>query len=144
MKTQPHNFLRRPLRVGGFAAILVSGIAIASLAISSQIFNGAFEAPVPPKAIAAPVLATPNAYTYRCDDCGVIESMRKVDTPDDHSGVGAPGRTAAGERGALEAGSLRNYEITIRMQDGSVRVIREAKSAHWRHGEPVTLIAGAD
>jgi len=144
MKTQQHNFLRRPLLVGGFAAILVSGIAIASLATSSQVFNGAFEAPVPPKAVAAPGLATPHAYTYRCDDCGIIESMRKIDTPDDLSGVGAPRRTAPGKRGAIEGEPLRNYEITIRMQDGSVRVIREAKSAYWRHGEPVTLIAGAD
>ncbi|HUX26616.1 MAG TPA: hypothetical protein VMV87_18605, partial [Burkholderiales bacterium] len=81
MKTQQHNFLRRPLLVGGFAAILVSGVAIASLATSSQVFNGAFGAPLPPKAVAAPRLATPHAYTYRCDDCGIIESMRKIDTP---------------------------------------------------------------
>jgi hypothetical protein len=139
MKTQQHNFLRRPLLVGGFAAIMVGGIAIASLAISSQAFNGAFEAPVPPKVVAAQGSATARAYTYRCDDCGVIESMRKIDAPDDHSGAGAPGRT-----GTIEGEPLRNYEITIRMQDGSVRVIREAKSAYWRHGEPVTLIAGAD
>ena len=65
--------------------------------------------------------------------------MRKIDTPDDHSGVAAQGKS-----GAIEGEPLRNYEITIRMQDGSMRVIREAKSAYWRHGEPVTLIAGAD
>jgi hypothetical protein len=30
------------------------------------------------------------------------------------------------------------------MQDGSMRVITDAKPAPWRHGEPVTIIAGVD
>lgn len=147
MKTQQFEFLHRPLLVGGVAAILFSSIAIASLAIPAQSLNGVFLLSEPPEAVAAPAsaaLPAVRAHRYMCDDCGVIESMRKIGTPDDHGGVAAPGRNAAGKGGAIEAGPLSKYEITIRMQDGSMRVIQDARPAHWRYGEPVTVIAGVD
>jgi hypothetical protein len=37
-----------------------------------------------------------------------------------------------------------SYAITIRLRDGSMRVITDAHPAKWRPGERVTLIAGME
>jgi outer membrane lipoprotein SlyB len=72
----------------------------------------------------------------------VIESTRKIEAPDEKTGVNASGRIAAGGETGRKPG--RNYEITIRLRDGSMRVITDANPARWRHGERVTIIAGLD
>jgi hypothetical protein len=144
MNTQANKPLHLPLLVGGIAAILVSGIAIGSLAISAQGFNGIVAPAEPTEGAAAPAIAAPDARAYRCAECGMIESTREIDAPDEKTGVSASGRIAAGNRGAIEAKPVRNYEITIRLRDGSMRVITDANPARWRHGERVTIIAGAD
>ena len=138
MITQANKRSYLPLLLGGIAAILVSGIAIGSLAISFQESNGVV-APAAP-----PVTAAPVARSYRCAECGVIESTRKIEAPDETTGVDPSGRMAAGNRGEIGAKLLPNYEITIRLRDGSMRVIRDPKPAKWRHGEQVTIIAGVD
>lgn len=144
MNAQANKLLRRPLLVGGIAAILVSGIAIGSLAISAQGVNGTPAAAEPTEVAAAPAIVAPGARVYRCAECGVIESTREIETPDEKTAGNAPGRIAAGNRGAIEAKPIRNYEITIRLRDGSRRVITDAHPARWRHGERVQVIAGAD
>ena len=144
MNIQVSKALQLPLLGGGIVAVLVSGIAIAFLAISAQGFSGASVAAQPPEAAEAPAVAAPVARAYRCAECGVIESTRKIGTPDEKTGVKASGRMAAGSRGEIEAKPLQNYEITIRLRDGSMRVITDAKPAIWRRGEPVTIIAGVD
>ncbi len=134
MNSRVNKLLQVPLLLGSIAATVVGGIAIASLAILAQ---GANDAPAPeeaPAALVAPATAEPSIRNYRCADCGIIESMREID---------APGRIDTESRGGIEARPLRNYEITIRLQDGSMRVIRDPKPARWRHGESVTVIAGA-
>ena len=143
MNTQANKPLHLPLLVGGIAAILISGIAIGSLAISAQGFNGIPAPAEPPVAAAAPAIAAPGARAYRCAECGVIESTRKIEAPDEKTGVNASDRITAGNRGAIERKPVRNYEIIIRLQDGSMRVITDPKPATWRHGERVTIIAGA-
>ena len=144
MKTQAKAspYLRLP--VGGIAAILVSGIAVASLGISAQGSNGVVAPTEVPEAAAVPALAASATRSYRCAGCGVIESTREINGPDEKPGIVAPSRIAAGKRGEMEAKPLRNHEITIRLHDGSMRVITDAKPAKWRHGEAVTIIAGAD
>jgi hypothetical protein len=144
MNTQAITFLHRPLLVGGIAAILVSGIAIGSLAISAQGPNSIPAAAEPTEAAAAPVIAPPEARTYRCAECGVIESTRKIEATDEKTGVNAPGRITAGNRGEIEGNPVRSYEITIRLRDGSMRVVTDANPARWRPGERVKLIAGLD
>lgn len=142
MNTPVNKFPRLPLLVGGIAAILVSGIAIAALAISGQGFEGV---PVPAEAldaVAAPAIAAPATRAPRCAECGVIESVREIKAPQEKTGIDASGGIAAGSRGLSRARPLRIYEITIRLRDGTMRVIQDAKPATWRHGEPVTIIAG--
>jgi hypothetical protein len=144
MKTQANTPPYLPLLVGGIAAILVSGIAVVSFAISAQGFNGVVAPAEAAEAVAVPALAAPATRSYRCAECGVIESTREIKDPDDKAAIVAPSRIPAGKRGEMEAKPLRNHEITIRLQDGSMRVITDAKPAKWRHGEAVTIIAGAD
>ena len=142
MTTQANKPLHLPKLVGGIAAILVSGIAIASLTISAQGIDGFVAPAVPPKAATASAIAAPRARDYWCPDCGVIVSTRQIEAPDEKRGVGASGRIAAG--GEIEGMRTRNYEITIRLQDGSTRVITDAHPARWRQGERVIIIAGVN
>lgn len=142
MNTQATKLPHLPRMVGGIAAILVSGIAIGSLAISGQNSNGAFAPGESPEAAAAPAIAAPRHQTYRCAECGVIESTREIEASGEKTGVNASGPIAAG--GQIEWKPARMYEITIRLQDGSMRVITDAYPARWRRGERVKIIAGVN
>jgi hypothetical protein len=142
MNTQTIKHLRMPLLGGGIVVLLVSGIAIASLAISAQGSNGILAPAEPPDAAAALAGAVPGAGAYRCPECGVIDSVRKIETPDELIEVHAPGRSLANNRG--EGKPVGKYAITIRLQDGSMRVITDAHPANWRPGERVHLIGGME
>ena len=143
MNIQASN--RLPLMAGGIAAILVSAIALGSLAISAQGSDGSVAAPAAsPAAAALPPPESSAVRAYRCAECGVIEATRVVETAQQTAGVNASGRLAAARRSATAAAPAVIYEITIRLQDGSMRVVTDARPARWRHGEPVTIIAGAD
>lgn len=127
-----HMIMHRPLFAGGIAATLVSGIAIASLAISAQGSSGGIAPAAALQPAAALLVAAPGPSFrgYRCgDECGVIESTRNIEALDELAGTSASGR---------------NYEITIRLRDGSMRVVRDANPARWRNGERVTIIAGVN
>jgi hypothetical protein len=144
MNAQVKRFLHLPALAGGIAAILVSGIVIASLPFSGQESNGAVAPAEAPEAVVAPAIPAAATRARRCAECGVIASVREIVAPDDKAAATTPGAGAAGKRGAIEAKPRAIHEITIRMQDGSMRVITDAKPARWRHGEPVTIIAGVD
>jgi hypothetical protein len=146
MNARVNKFLHLHLRLlaGGIAAILVSGIALGSLAIRAQDFS-AMRAPAKPRAAAsAPEIAGPVAGAHRCAECGVIESTREIEASDAKTGIGGSGWIAVCPRGETGRKPLRSHEITVRLRDGSVRMITDAKPARWRHGEQVTIIAGAD
>jgi len=145
MNMQANKLLQLPRLVWGIAAILVSGIAIGSLAMSAQGSNGTLASAAPSELAAAPAIAAAGARaSYRCVGCGVVESTREIEAPDERTGGNATGLSAAGSPGAIEAKPARNFEITIRLRDGSRRVITDAHPARWRRGERVQVIAGAD
>ena len=105
-----------------------------------------------------------------CAECGVIESVREITTKGEGSGVGAVGgavvggvlghqvgdgsgqkiATVVGAVGGAVAGneiekrvkSTKSYEITVRLEDGSSRVIHEANAPTWRAGDRVKVING--
>ena len=79
----------------------------------------------------------------RCAECGVIVSMRKIERHKEDPGPGAAGSGAAGNRDESRLTAARNYEFTVRMADGSSRVIEAAYAAAWRRGERLIVIAGA-
>jgi hypothetical protein len=77
--------------------------------------------PAGAKASAGVVSDSPSRRT--CAECGVIESVREIDT-----------------RGEQAAESTRSYEVTIRLQDGSMRVFNEATPRTWRSGTRIMVI----
>jgi outer membrane lipoprotein SlyB len=110
------------------------------------------------------------ASRARCAECGVIEAVREIDTKGEGSGLGAVGgavvggvlghqvgggrgqdiATVVGAVGGAVAGneiekrakSSKSYEITVRFEDGSSRVINEASAPSWRTGDRVKVING--
>lgn len=106
----------------------------------------------------------------RCDECGVVETVRVVETKGEGSGLGAVGggvvggllgnqvgsgrgkdaMTVVGVVGGAMAGnevekrskSTRSYAITVRLDDGSSRTINEANAPQWRAGDRVKVVNG--
>src|SRR3954469_317472 len=127
-------------------------------------------APTPAAAKRHAAPAQTRAVTARCADCGVIESTREIDTRGEGTGLGAVGgavvggvighqvgsgrgndvATVAGAMGGAFAGnqiekqvkSTKSYEVTIRLDDGSRRVITEANPPTWRSGDKVKVVDG--
>ena len=107
----------------------------------------------------------------RCLECGVIESTREIESRGEGSGLGALGgavvggilghqvgagrgqdlATVVGAVGGVVAGneiekrakSTKGYEVTVRLDDGSTRVIHEANAPTWRNGDHVRVVNGA-
>ena len=72
--------------------------------------------------LTAPVTDAAKAQARRrCDTCGVVESIRRVEPVGD-----APG----------------SYEFTVRLRDGSARTSHDANASRWRTGDRVMLIGG--
>ena len=130
----------------------------------------AAKAPAQSRATPAPV-AGATAAPVKCADCGVIESTREVDVAGVGSGLGAVGgavvggvlgsqvgngrgrdvATVVGAVGGVVAGNeiekraraSRRYEVTVRLDDGSSRVVQEANPPTWRAGDHVRVVDGA-
>ena len=105
-----------------------------------------------------------------CAECGVVESVREIDTKGEGSGVGAVGgavvggllgnqvgagrgqdvMTVVGVVGGALAGnevekrakSSKSYSLTVRFNDGSSRVISESNPPSWRAGDRVKVVNG--
>lgn len=90
-----------------------------------------------PGAAVAHTAASAARAGARCAECGVIQSTRVMDGQDDDIGSG----TTASETGNR---LTRSRRITIRMSDGSTRVIHDAHSTGWRLRERVIVIGGME
>jgi outer membrane lipoprotein SlyB len=105
-----------------------------------------------------------------CLECGVVQSVQEVDVKGSGSGVGAVGGAVVGGVvghqvgegdtrkigavvGAVAGGLLGNeiekqvkttktFEIAVRFDDGSTRVITEATASPWRVGDKVKVVNG--
>jgi outer membrane lipoprotein SlyB len=106
----------------------------------------------------------------KCPECAVVESVREIETAGQATGLGAVGgavvggvvghqvgggrgkdlATVVGAVGGAVAGnqiekkakSTKTYEITIRMEDGTTRVVSEPNPPVWKPGEKVKFISG--
>lgn len=106
----------------------------------------------------------------KCAECGVIESVREVNQRGESSGVGVVGgavvggllgnqvgagrgnqaATVLGAVGGAVVGneiehrvkSTKIYEVTVRFEDGSTRVIQETNPTGWRPGDRVKVVNG--
>ena len=70
--------------------------------------------------------------------------MREIEVREASFASVVPGWNAAGSRAAIKTNPIRNHEITVRLQDGSMGVITDANAARWRRGERIIIIAGVD
>ena len=108
--------------------------------------------------------------TPRCAECGVVASVREVETKGAGSGLGAVGgavlggvlgnqvgagrgqdvATVVGAIGGGLAGnevekrvkSTKSHVVTIRFDDGSTRDINTAGDSNWRAGDKVKVVEG--
>jgi len=79
----------------------------------------------------------------RCDECGLIESIRETEGHGDTLPLAAAGGPAAENQNRTPVRSA-SREITVRLEDGSSRVIIDANPGRWRRGERVIIIDGLD
>lgn len=125
---------------------------------------------VPPDYVAAPpVAAAPPSQP--CSNCGVIEGIREVVQNEQGSGLGAlaggviggalgsnlgkgNGRTLASIAAAIGGGMIGNqieksqhrtvsYQVSLRMENGTTRLIDMSSVPSWRIGDAVRLVNGA-
>ncbi|MEO8442568.1 MAG: glycine zipper 2TM domain-containing protein [Betaproteobacteria bacterium] len=108
--------------------------------------------------------------SHSCADCGVIESTRAVKSKGEGTGIGAVGgavagglignqigagrgntvATVVGAVGGAVAGnevekrvkSTTAYEVTVRLDDGSSRVVNEGSASAWHAGDRVKIVSG--
>jgi len=121
--------------------------------------------PPPPVAVPAPVAVAPAV----CHDCGVVAAVRPIEQPGEGSGIGAVvGGVAGGAAGSqfgkgkgqivgtvigavggaiaghqVERHVVRKttqYEITVKLDDGTTRTIVQATEPAWRPGDHVRVI----
>lgn len=153
------------------ATAIVNGVPVPR-ARSSNSSNSSNSSSSSIESRAAPLAATGNApMPTKCLDCGVIESTREVATRGQTTGLGAVGgavvggvignqvgsgrgqdiATVVGAVGGVIAGneiekrvkSTKSYEITVRLEDGSSRVVPQASVPSWRAGDRVRIVDGS-
>ena len=94
--------------------------------------------------------ATPTTSTrVGCHFCGIVEQIREVKISPPQYGVStvAAGRnqTIVMLLSALSGATVRNgptkiYEVSVRMDDGSIRAVRDRRIPEWELGERVKII----
>lgn len=147
MKTQDQasRFLN-PFMWGPGAAILLfvavgigAVVASASVTIGDPGNNVALEAksagsavPVAAQMNSMPAASSLSAHPRIrwCPVCGVVLSMRAVNTAAAGNGIDALGKWTG------------SHAVTVRFDDGSTRVISESNAPLWRMGQKVKVING--
>jgi uncharacterized protein YcfJ len=94
-----------------------------------------------------------------CPDCGVIEAVREVDVQGKGTGVGAvaggviggvAGHQVGAVGGAIAGNELekkqkttKQWQVTVRLENGQEQVVTLAQQPPWRAGDHVRLVNGA-
>jgi len=122
---------------------------------------------VQPPSDVAPIRETPSVAA-RCNDCGVIESVREIEARGEGTGLGvvggavvggvlgnqvgggrgkdvatvlgAVGGAVAGNEVERRARTSVNTSVTVRMEAGGTRVVRETGASSWRAGDRVRIV----
>ena len=124
------------------AVILLSNAGFARIADWGPISTEASGDSLAPEEFPAVQTTSEAPASTRCAECGMFVSMREVES--EGTVPGAAGGGTAGSRDEIRVKTARSYEITIRMADGSSRVISAANPANWRAGDRLIVIAGAN
>jgi outer membrane lipoprotein SlyB len=134
MKTKYKRFPHLPLLIAGIAVILFSSAGIAHIVGWIPTASGNTGNAFVPEALPA--------VKGRCAECGVIVSMREIEVHDRSGRSGAATEVVGDNSDETREKSNRRHELTIRLADGSSRVIIEENSAKWRLEERVIVIDG--
>ena len=119
-----------PFLIAGWVALVASNLFMPGVAVTDWFQDSSVSAdiaaaqglfPQAEAAVAAAPVARLPAAKPRCEECGVIDSYRPI---------------------AATGSSPATYEITLRMRDGSMRVLNDAGPASLRPGDHITLIGG--
>lgn len=135
------------------------------------------DAPPPGEHASRRVADAPPAPPPVCRDCGVIEHIEAIQQKGEGSGIGAiggailggvlghqvgegSGKQIARIGGAVLGGlagneaerryrTISHYQITVKLEDGTRRVIEQQSAPVWRVGDPVRvrngqIVAGAE
>jgi hypothetical protein len=135
-----------PLLIAGIAFVLFCSAAIARSmewlpvpagdsgihADSGELAAGAMDVPV-----SAP---GHSRHRLKCPGCGSVVSSREIG-----AGAGAAGTygVKGGITGVTPLQAKKYYAFTVRLSDGSSRVVVDSNPAAWRIGERVNVIDGA-
>jgi hypothetical protein len=142
MKTQANRSQYLPPLIVGIAVILFSTAGIARMMGWGPNSTGDSR-DIPALDQTVPVTTETRARP-KCAECGVMVSMREIESQDEVPGPGAAGGATSGNRDEMRVKSTRSHEIIVRMADGSIRVINHASPASWRPGERMIVIDGAN
>jgi outer membrane lipoprotein SlyB len=180
METQANKSPHTLFWIAGIAVTVFSAAGIAAImgwiptSTSSPVESTALTKPASPARTATARTNTAPAQVSakaKCAECGVIESVREINTKGESTGIGAVGgavvggvlghqvgggrgqdiATVVGAVGGAVAGnevekrvnSSKSFDITVRFEDGSSRVINEANATSWRTGDRVKVVNGA-
>jgi hypothetical protein len=124
----------------------------AESAIQVQMPDG--EAPA--SAVEAPASAPSPRHArnwVKCEGCGVIESVRRIDTRDeimewcaigDTAGTRVPGNLVnGGDRDIRKFRVTTRHQIVVRFRDGTRHVFNEDSPRTLREGDRIQFIAGS-
>lgn len=171
METQARKFPAALIWTAGVAVILFCAVGTAAfMGWVPTSMGGNGDSVIPDKRSATTAKPVAKRAPARCAECGVVESTREIDVRGEGTGLGAVGgavvggvlghqvgsgrgndvATVVGAVGGAVAGnqiekyarSTKSYEITVRFDDGSSRVINEANPPTWRTGDKVKVING--
>ncbi len=129
------------LLITGIAVILLSTAGFARIADWGPISTDTSGDSLAPDRNTAVQTMSEAGANARCTECGMFVSMREVES--EGTGPGAAEGGTAGNRDEIRVKTTKSYEITIRMADGSSRVIGVANPARWRAGDRLIVISGA-
>ena len=154
MQLRADKFPSLPLWGVGMAVMLLSTGGVAALMAWTPARTGASRDVLPVSSVesAKPVAAMDPATLpvegtarrkKRCDECGFIESILETEGHGEAIPLTTAGRPAAEDRSRTPVRSA-SRKITVRLEDGSSRVIIDANPGRWRRGERVIVIVGLD
>jgi outer membrane lipoprotein SlyB len=151
---------------------LVSGMPAAPQQQQPATYADAAPAPAPAQGLAQGQGQLPEqeARNAACANCGVVESVRKIEHRPQGSGVGAVGgavvggllgnqvggghgrqlATVAGAVGGAVAGNqiegnmktTYSWDVVVRMDNGNKRTIHSSSAPQWRNGDSVRIVKG--
>lgn len=128
--------------------LLATPLCLLGLMGTVQIHAATFARPFPVPAAVFPAIPISPATAEnaparrRCQECGVIASMREIGSDDMGRPVDGAVAVPAAGRDAKDTHPVRALELTVRFRDGSQRVLVDASPARWRLGEQMSVIDG--